>query len=147
MPLCLRNCKEKKKCDAAFPGAPDLVSSCRSWLDKKGRKFNKQHFLENVIGDQQTIQLYGIDYDTTSGIGSQKLAEQQQLQQSLIAFSEWQNAAAIFQADQQAKMQTSLLAVEAIKLQQAEQEQQQELNLLLFVAIAAVVGFLIFKII
>lgn len=67
----------KNQCAGFFPGIPQLrdacEKSCVSGLIKKD--FNKCDFLENIVGDEQSIGSYNIDCNTASGLGSQMLQQ------------------------------------------------------------------------
>lgn len=65
------------QCAGYFPGIPQLrdacEKSCHSGLIQKD--FNKCDFLENVVGDEQSIGSYNIDCNTESGLGSSMLQQ------------------------------------------------------------------------
>lgn len=70
-----RTCSSE--CASYFPGIPQLRDACeKACLSKKiGPGFNKCDFLENVVGDEQSISYYNIDCDELSGQGSKLLSD------------------------------------------------------------------------
>jgi len=64
-------------CASYFPGIPQLRDACeKACLSRKIRTgFDKCDFLENVVGDEQSIGNYNIDCDSSSGSGSKLLAD------------------------------------------------------------------------
>ncbi len=65
------------KCASWFPGNFSLTAACQAGCRSGERYLSMCDYLENYVGDQQTISLYGIDCDLQSGAGSQLVQQKQ----------------------------------------------------------------------
>jgi len=134
--------KCKKKMRATFAGRPDLVVGAEALCNEHQQRYlNMSHdeirrfYLEEVLGDQASLAYYGIDADPTSGIGSAKLAQQEQIQQLLFGFQQQQQNLSAYND----KIAATTLAITIAQ----EEEQRNGQQKLIYVALIVLVLFFI----
>lgn len=65
----------KNNCASWFPGNYTLTAACQAGCDAGNNYESMCDYLENYVGDQQTIAYYGIDCDLNTGSGSKTIAD------------------------------------------------------------------------
>lgn len=138
----------KRKCESWYPGAPDLVAGCKSACKQEPRGLTKCKYLENYVGDQTSISKYGIDCDTSKGIGSELVKKQEEEKAYLLGLQQYIAADSQYRANQENKLRQTVIALDLAKKQEAaqgESKNKQLTNLVLFLLIAGVIYFLATK--